>query len=168
MTSQSIDQYSKQLESAPDDVATRNMRGWNYVKLKRYDLAADDFRKSIELAPEDAEAHTLFGYLMALQGDETASEISATKGVLYGGQSYLVLHNVACIYAELARASSIQPKQRIEYEDAALAVLARAIKLAHQNPAGVDLIEIIRNEPAYQSLKERTEFQQMLATNSIR
>jgi hypothetical protein len=46
--------------------------------------------------------------------------------LLHGGDDYLVLHNVACIYAALSQTNSAQATA---YQDVSIALLRRALKL---------------------------------------
>ncbi len=160
LASEAVQEYSEQLAAAPRDSVTRKKRAWNYVKLQRLDLAAADFQTVIHQSPTDAEAHSGLGYVLALRGERPASELEAARALLYGAQGYLVLHNVACIYAELAHASD---QQQPHFEDLALAMLQRAVLLGRQNPSGVDELALIRDEPAFhESLRSRPEFRQLL------
>jgi len=159
-TEEAIDRYSQRLSAAPHDVDTRVLRGWCYAKLQRYELAAADFQAAIEQAPDDAEAHSGWGYVQALSGNPADAELAAMQALLLGANDYLVLSSVACIYGELADA---RPARAAEYEDLALTLLERAVTLARQHPAGFDEREFLRTEPAFHSsLRARPEFQRLL------
>ncbi|MCA9183563.1 MAG: tetratricopeptide repeat protein, partial [Planctomycetales bacterium] len=155
-----VEMYTQRLQSAPLDIVIRKKRAWNYAELKRYELAANDFSIVLEQAPDDAEAHTGLGYVLALQGDFAAAELEAAKSAMRGADDFLVLHNIAAIYAELAAANL---QQRIDYEDRAIAFLERAVTLAKLSSNGIDEVELIRGEKAFrQSLRMRPEFRNLL------
>lgn len=155
-----VEKYTQRLKTAPQDIVTRKKRGWNYASLKHYELAANDFSIALEQAPDDAEAHTGLGYVRALQGDYAAAELEAAKSAMRGADDFLVLHNVAAIFAELAAANL---QQRTDFEDRAIAFLERAVTLAKRSPSGIDEVELIRGEKAFrQSLSMRPEFQRLL------
>jgi serine/threonine protein kinase/tetratricopeptide (TPR) repeat protein len=160
LAAESIQAYTERLAVAPHDLATRKKRGWDYVTLQSYDLAAADFETILQQDPEDAEAHSGLGYVLARRGARAPSELEAAKAILYGAHGFLVLHNVACIYAELAETN---PEQRTHYEDLAITMLQRAVMLVRQTASGVDERELLRTEPAFHdSLRRRPEFRQLL------
>ncbi len=159
-STEAIQAYSERLAKAPTDMETRMLRGWNYVKLRKFDLAQADFDVAVQQMMDDGEAHAGLGYVLAMKGDRMAAELEATKAIMYGADGFLVLHNVACIYAELA--DSQQQLQK-HYEDLAITMLQRAVSLARQTTSGVNEIEVIRQEEAFhESLKMRAEFRQLL------
>ncbi len=82
--------------------------------------------------------------------------------LLHGAENYLILHNVACIYAALSRASNHQAPA---HQDAAITILRRVIKLwkradADEKP-GPSEIDLIKTEPAFKPLHHRADFQQL-------
>src|SRR5262249_579060 len=52
--------------------------------------------------PTDAEAHTGLGYFSACKKEIPIALRHANLAQLYGGGSYLILHNVACVYSKLS------------------------------------------------------------------
>ena len=156
-----IANYSRQLESAPDNLQLRNQRGWAYVSARQFDHAAEDFQEVLQRSPQNAEAHTGLGFLLASRGERTEAERAAARAILYGGNNYLVLHNVACIYGELSRTES---ERTVECENMALAALERAVARYRQDPRGPDEIALLRQEPAFPRARRRTEFQRLLAS----
>jgi hypothetical protein len=82
--------------------------------------------------------------------------------LLNGGSDYLILHNVACIYAMISRGESTR---RTEHEDVALAMLRRALELSRREHDFQREIQLIQREPAFAvSLRQRPEFKN-LASN---
>jgi hypothetical protein len=77
--------------------------------------------------------------------------------VLHGGRDYLVLHNVACIYAKLA---TMDPNNTRTHEEAAITLLARALEIWRTTLTGPNEIELIALESAFApALRARPEFQ---------
>ncbi len=154
--------YSTKLEINPKDIKTRLLRGWVYASLGRFEMAAEDFLTVIQQDASDAESHSGLGYVRALQGDRDTAQIEATSATLLGATRYKVVHNVACIYGELAERSVIDQERR-QHEDQALTFLRRAIALYQLKPGTIDEFEQIRIEPAFHdSFRARPEFQQLL------
>ncbi len=76
---------------------------------------------------------------------------------------YSIVHNVACIYAQLAQAPSDQVAL---YEDQAIALLHRAIELWKRRGSGPDEIAAIKAEIAFgPSLRSRPEFKALLKSD---
>jgi hypothetical protein len=79
---------------------------------------------------------------------------------MHGAGDYLILHNVACIHAELSRQD---PKS----EDLALDVLQRAVELWRRQGTEPKELNLIKGEKAFpKSLRDRPEFQKLLDGNS--
>jgi Flp pilus assembly protein TadD len=157
---EAIDAYTQGLEIAPNDVKLLVKRGWALVGLNQYEKARDDFAKVINDHPDHAEAHTGLGYVHACRNRSADAQREANLALLHGAGDYLVLHNTACIYAELSEADS---KRLQEYQDLALDELGRAIELWSREPATLDEQELVKEEPAFrQPLRERPEFQRLL------
>jgi hypothetical protein len=84
--------------------------------------------------------------------------------MLHGGSNYLVLHNIACIYAELSRAGTDHSR---DDEDLALALMTRAVELFRKAPTGPDEISFLRQEPALPaSLRARAEFRELIGASA--
>jgi tetratricopeptide (TPR) repeat protein len=148
-----IQAYSEGLKQA-DNAALRIQRGWAYVQERRQEQAEADFARAVLLDPTNAEAHTGFGYLLAGGQKYAAAQREAAEALLRGPGDYLVLHNVACIYALLARGDK---EWAAQYRDMTITLLGRAVELWRQGGAGPpDEIQLINNEPAFDdSLKQR-------------
>jgi tetratricopeptide (TPR) repeat protein/tRNA A-37 threonylcarbamoyl transferase component Bud32 len=161
--------YSKGLELRPNDVLLLVKRGWAWVALGKHDEARADFQAALRLGPKHAEAHTGLGYLYAVSKEPAGAQQEANFALLYGNdlppeQRYLILHNVACVYATLSRADA---KQAAAYQDVAIALLRRAIDLWKQGQRGPSEIQLIEDEPAFPAeLRLRPEFKALLRTEA--
>lgn len=139
----------------------RKRRGWSFIDLQSYDRAAADFETVLQQSPADAEAHSGRGYLKALGKDFVAAEQETVQSMLLGANDYLVLHNVACIYAVMSIHDHAIEKA---YEDLALTLLRRAVEIYRRTPKPPNNeIELIRQESAFGvSLRARPEFQELI------
>jgi tetratricopeptide (TPR) repeat protein len=155
-----VEAYGRALAINMNDVRTHIDRGWALQKLRRYKDARQDFIAVLETDPTNAEAQTGFGYVAACdQGYEEARE-HAAAALIHGAGDYLILHNVACIYAEVSRT---QPGHMAEAQELAVAALGRAVDLWHKSGSGPDEMDLIRVEPAfYPALRGREDFKKLV------
>jgi serine/threonine protein kinase/Flp pilus assembly protein TadD len=153
--------YSKSLKIKPDDDALLVKRGWLQVlRLRNGDGALADFVAALKANPENAEAHSAHGFLIALQNPSADAERAALRAILHGAGDYLILHNVACIYAELAMASADKAEG---YEQSALDILERGLALWQKgNRSGPNAVQLARGESSFRSLVKREAFQRLL------
>ncbi len=83
---------------------------------------------------------------------------------MFGANDYLILHDVACIYAQI---SETEPARRSEYQDLAIALLGRAVETWRNGKSGPDEIQAIEHEPAFSdSLRVRPGFRALLSNAS--
>ena len=126
-----------------------------------------DFAAAVRVDPENAEAHTALGYVRALLKHPAEAQREAGMALLHGGENYLILHNVACIYAALSQAAD---EQSPAHQEAAIALLRRAIALwkhaAAERKPGPSEIELIKSETAFQHLRDRADFQRLTRETS--
>jgi tetratricopeptide (TPR) repeat protein len=154
-----IQAYSEGLEQAPGDVRLLVQRGWACEREGRYERAAADFARAVQLDFRNAEALTGLGYLHARRHRCAEAQWAAAQALLHGPSDYLVLHNVACIYALLSQADT---SRAAGHQDMALRLLGQAVELWRQGGAGPDEVELIRREPAFDpSLRARPEFKRL-------
>jgi serine/threonine protein kinase/Flp pilus assembly protein TadD len=154
--------YSKSLTVKPDNDTLLVKRGWLQVlRLRNGDGAIADFEAALQVNPNNAEAHSAHGFLLALQNPSADAEQAAVRAILHGAGDYLILHNVACIYAELAAAS--QPDKAAGYEQSALDVLKRGLALWQKgNRSGPDAVQLARGESSFRNLAKREDFKTLL------
>jgi len=157
-TPAAIAAYSQGLEIAPNETGLLNLRGWAYVKQNKLESAQEDFTKSIEIDPRNAEAYTGRGFVQAQLGQPSEANADAAYASLIGADNPLALHNLACIYGRL---SEIERRQA--NEDLALAALSRAISLSKRNQVTPDERSLMQAETSFpESLRSRLEFQALL------
>jgi tetratricopeptide (TPR) repeat protein len=155
-----VEAYSAALQLAPQDVGTRIHRGWLFQKLGLYDDASRDFSQAIAADVTQAEPHAGLGYVLACQQSFVPAQEEAAKALLYGADDYLILHNVACIYAEMSRTDL---QRQTEHRKLAIATLGKAVDLWHAGGAGPDELQLIKREPAFgPALRQSLEFQQLI------
>jgi tetratricopeptide (TPR) repeat protein/tRNA A-37 threonylcarbamoyl transferase component Bud32 len=156
-----ISAYTMGLELAPDDTRLRLQRGWACERLAQHDRALADFVAAIRGDCRNAEAYTGLGYVqVGLKSPEQAQR-AAAQALLHGEGDYLILHNVACIYARLSQADD---GRSTEHLDMTMALLQRAVELWKRKAAGPDEIQLIQDEPAFSpALRARPDFQKLIA-----
>lgn len=153
--------YSKSLAIKPDDDALLVKRGWlQALRLGNGDGAIADFEAALKANPENAEAHSAHGFLLALRNPSADAEQAALRAILHGAGDYLILHNVACIYAELAVAL---PDESAAYEQSALDILERGLQLWKKgNRSGPNAIQLASQESSFRNLSKRPSFKTLL------
>ncbi len=111
--------YSNGLKLAPRDVRLLNKRGWAYDGVNQRDKALADFIAATKVDPLNADAHSGLGYIRAVQNFQPEAQREAGLALLQAPelsapQNYLLLHNVACIYAVLSQVDTRrQPRTRM-------------------------------------------------------
>jgi serine/threonine protein kinase/Flp pilus assembly protein TadD len=156
---QAILAYTRGIASAPDFAKLRIKRGWAWEQLNQHEKALADFAAATRVAPENPEAHTGLGYVQALRKLSPDAQREAELALLHGGEDYLVLHNVACIYAALSQTEDLQATA---YQDVSIALLRKALKVWKKAPAGPNELDLIKAEPAFKPIQGRKEFQELL------
>ena len=130
------------------------------MRLGKGDGAIADFEAALKANPENAEAHSAHGFLLALQNPSADAERAALRAILHGAGDYLILHNVACIYAELAVGT---PDKAEGYEQSALDILERGLALWQKgNRFGPNAVELARGESSFHNLAKRDDFTKLL------
>jgi serine/threonine protein kinase len=151
--------YGKALQFEPENLVVLVKRGWARDNTKSADpeASAKDFAAAVRLDPKHAEAHTGLGYMYACLKKTGLAERHAQQALLHGGGDYLVLHNVACIYAKL---SSFDAQHGTEYEDRAIDLLERGVELYNRTKVGPDPVLQIQMESSFTpSMWLRPEFE---------
>ncbi|MFO0910366.1 MAG: hypothetical protein U0794_18810 [Isosphaeraceae bacterium] len=151
--------YSAGLAVSPKDAKLLIKRGWALEMGYQHALAQADFTAAAAVDPDNAEAHSGLGYVQAVQKLPPDAQREAELALLHGSESYLVLHNVACIYAAL---SQVVENQGSAYQDVAMALLRRSVKLWKQSGAGPNELDLMKGEPAFKPMQGRKDFQELL------
>ena len=156
---QALAAYSHAIAIAPDDCQPLINRGWCNEALNHLDQARDDFTKALQLVPNQPEAVTGLGYVDARLGRGAEAQRQASLAVLQSNGDYRILHNVACIYAQL---SLTDPARAQLHQDAAIALLDQAIVKWRQGWRGRSEIELIQEEPAFPAaMRQRADFKKL-------
>jgi tetratricopeptide (TPR) repeat protein len=134
-------------------------RGWSCEALDRLEDARADFAHALELDPSRAEASAGLAYVEARLRRPAVAQQRAGLAVLHGGSDYLILHNVACTYAQLA---VVDTANAGAHEDTAIALLTRALELWRSAPSGPDERELIAREITFTSLRNQPKFEPLL------
>jgi tetratricopeptide (TPR) repeat protein len=158
---QAIIAYSRGIALDPNFAKLRIKRGWAWEQLNQHGKASADFAAASRVAPENAEAHTGLGYVQALRKLPREAQREADLSLLHGSDDYLVLHNVACIYAALSKTDNAQAAA---YQDVSIALLRRALQLWKKSAAGPNELDLIKAEPAFEPIRGRNDFQELLRT----
>ncbi len=148
-------------DQTADRVRRLVLRGWALQSVQPADVEKGraDFTAAVALAPDHAEAHTGLGYVEACGGAGPAARREAQLAVLHGAGDYLVLHNVACVFAKLSEA---EPGRVRELEDLALDALGRGVELWKRDRTGPNALVLIRDEAAFGPvLRRRPEFRRL-------
>jgi tetratricopeptide (TPR) repeat protein len=157
--------YAEALRTAPPDLAVKvhTKRAWVYAQSlepPQLGKARDDFAEAVRLDPAHADAHAGLAYVRALGGAPAEAQREGALALLHGGDDYLILHNVACVYAELSRVDRGQSRQ---HQDMAIDLLRRAAELCRRAGDGVKEVDNIRAEPSLRVLSTRQDFKQLIA-----
>lgn len=170
---ESIVAYTQGLERDPDHLVLRNLRGAAYDRARETDKASADFRVVAQHTPKDAaerhyvvSARARLGILQAQAKDrvgalgELASAFVLLRGAPDGERTdYMLLHNLACIYGELAKWDD---ESREHDQREALRLLEDALKRSEQRDERKREIEFIRKDESFKSLQDLPGFQQLI------
>jgi serine/threonine protein kinase/tetratricopeptide (TPR) repeat protein len=156
-----IKAYDEAVQARPREARLLVKRGWAHEKLNAYADAEADFTAALDCEPNHAEAHVGLAYILACQGKPNSGAVQhALEAALHAAGDYLILHNIACVFAKL---SEVEPKRAREYEDVALLLLRREIELWQRDRTGPNPLTLIRGESAFgEALRRRPEFRKLL------
>jgi tRNA A-37 threonylcarbamoyl transferase component Bud32/Tfp pilus assembly protein PilF len=167
-----IESFSQGLKLAPGNARLLMQRATIYVELDRLDPARRDYADVVgqeARTPEErrrlAEAHMGLGYVYACQGAAADAQRAVSRALdvlLHQGiNHYLLQHNLACVYAVLAR----DPGRREADGTLALHFLRRELDEAKRVGARDNALAMIKDEPAFKpDFCKRPEFQKLLET----
>jgi tetratricopeptide (TPR) repeat protein len=161
---QALAAYEQALATAAPDLAVRvrTKRGWIAVlSLRRpeYDRAREEFAAAIRLGPGHADAHAGLGYVLALQKSPGEAQREAAEALCHGADDYVILHNVACVYAQL---SLVEKGQARLHQDVAMDVLRRAVASCRRAGDGDAELQNIQLDPSLRVLDGRPDLRKLL------
>jgi tetratricopeptide (TPR) repeat protein len=161
---EAIAAYEQCLQTAPPDLAVRvrTKRGWIFAfSLQPPDLdrARDDFAEARRLDSSHADAHAGLAYVLALQKSPGEAQVEAAEAAFHADEDYLVLHNVACVYAEL---SQIEKGRAEQHQNMAMDLLRRAVQVWRREGVGPSEIDAIRLDPSLQVLRGHPDYEKLL------
>jgi tRNA A-37 threonylcarbamoyl transferase component Bud32 len=162
-----VGSFTRGLLKKPGDGRLLNLRGRAYLILKDTRRGREDYEKAAKVEtsqPEAerirAEAHSWLGYQYAEEKAVADAQAEASLAMLNGGKNYLIVHNVACIFAKLGETD---PKRAKVHVNTCFEHLHRAVALWEGGTRkGQNEIELIKKEEAFASLKEHPEFRKLI------
>ena len=143
-----------------------NLRGWTYAqKLDKpdYEKASGDFAQvlNLQLDPQNAEAYSGLGFVYARQGQTKDAQSLAGLALAYGAGTDLVLHNVACIYAELSLSdkpyAELHARMAIKYIRRELELNPKALADVRKEAEEGGSFYALRNQEGFNELFEGSE-----------
>ena len=156
-----IEPLTRSIALSPDNPQPLINRAWVNVALDRLDAAQSDFAAALRITHDQAEALSGLGYVAARAGRGREAQLEASLALVNGNNDYRILHNVACIYAQL---SLTDRARAAAHEDAAINLLQRAVDSWRRGWRGPHELDLIRGEVAFPaSLRQREEFRMLLA-----
>jgi tetratricopeptide (TPR) repeat protein len=129
--------YSRALEIAPGSASVHVYRGWTYLVSGAPRLARQDFDKAVRLDKKNGDAHVGLGYALVQLDQPQKGVAEVREGLRLGPQSQRLLWNAARAYAQALGKLEAEPrrrgladlKTRLEYEDQAVELLRKALRL---------------------------------------
>ncbi len=161
-----VDDYTRALGRAADaDLLTH--RGWAYFFGDAWKLALADFDRAVRLAPVAADAHVGRGLARVMLGQYREAVADADEALRLKPDTPLMLHNLACVYAQAAaraeadRGAPEAGTRAEQYRTQAVDVLRQALtRLAPgergpfwQNVLADSALDPIRATAAYKRLE---------------
>jgi tetratricopeptide (TPR) repeat protein len=143
-------------------VKLRTQRGWIYAQHPDGPdpvRANADFGKAVELDTTHGDAHAGLGYVAAKRGLTGPAHREAFLAEFHAGDNYAVLHNVACVYAEL---SLIEKGQEEKDRDAAMELLRRGDRLCRKGGEGNKAIDMMKGEESFKVLHDREDWKKLV------
>ncbi len=153
--------YEKALETAPAGLKVKLLlrRAQLFLTPAHFEQARDSYTAVVHLDPGNAEAHAGLGYVFALQRSAGPAQREAAEALLHGGGDYLILHWVACIYAQL---SQVQSGEADRHQDLAMGLLRQAVKFAGRQGAAAAERASIAVDEAFRPLQGRSDFRMLV------
>jgi adenylate cyclase len=145
--------FARAAEVAPDDFQSLILLGCAYRSLGRDDAAAAAQRRGferaereLELHPENSRAAYLGALALVSMGERARAEEWASRALWMDSDDFLVLYNVACVYARLGE------------REKAMALLERAMPRARR------YLTWLRNDSDLDPLREEPRFKALITS----
>src|SRR4029077_19872708 len=97
-------------------------------------------------------------YVAALENSPGAAQREAALALWHGADEYLVLHNVACVYAALSR---VEKGQAGQHQDLAVDLLRRADQLCRRRGQGDREVWNMQSDQSLKALWGRPDFRKL-------
>ena len=133
-----VDDFTRALELAPKNPATRAQRGWELLlQMDSPKLALRDFEEVIKSTPSNADAYNGRGLCRVRVGPYREAVADAEEAIRLGPATPFLLYNAARIFSlasyrielEAAGKPDVQTRERRrQHEDRALTLLAQALE----------------------------------------
>jgi tetratricopeptide (TPR) repeat protein/tRNA A-37 threonylcarbamoyl transferase component Bud32 len=162
---QALDAYGESLKlDGPKELAVkvRTKRGWIlawFLQKRQFEQARKEFTEAIRLNPAYADAHAGLGFVAAVQGAPGEALLAANRASALGADDYMILHNVACVYAELSR---VEKGRQAQHQDAAMDLLRRAVTLCRREGGGDREIQEIKGDASLKVLADRPDYRALV------
>ena len=127
-----INALAVRLQTTPDDVEGWQMLGWSYFNTERYEQAASAYSRAVELHPDDADLHSIYGEALVRAADGFVTEQAAD-----------VFANTLALDPTDARARFFQGLVSSQKGDAAAAIEIW-IEILDSTPAGAEWSDSLR------------------------
>jgi len=164
---QALDAYGESVKlNGPKELAVkvRTKRGWilaAFLQKRQYEQARKEFTEALRLDPASADAHAGLGFVGAVQGASGEALLAANRASALGADDYMILHNVACVYAELSR---VEKGRQAQHQDAAMDLLRRAVRLCREEEGdGSREIKQIQDDTSLRLLATRKDYRALVA-----
>jgi tetratricopeptide (TPR) repeat protein len=161
---EALKDYEQALKAEPSrdlKVKIHLRRGQLYLNPPQYQRARDEYAEALRLGPgeaEAAEAHAGLGYVAAVQGLAGEAQREAAQALHLRAGDYLILHWVACIYAQLSRHD---PREARQHQDFAMTLINRALQFAQEQGAGTKELAEVLADDAFEPLWDRPDFKKL-------
>lgn len=153
------------------DAQTLGYRGWAYLILNTPKMALEDFKRAVDLDPNNSDALLGRGCAQVQLGDWKSAvrdtEEALRQGLKQNQASSRLFYNAARVYSQSAGRIDEDPvasrdatlkQQRLEFEKEALRLLSEAMKLEQIDERAKFWDEYIRNDPGLRQIRRTPEF----------
>ena len=159
---EAITAYTLAITINPDLSEAYSMRGNTYLRRENIDAAGKDFRKALELDPDDSQAVTGVGIVQAIHGEwKEAVQFVRDRADHFPNDRFFP-YNMACVYGRAIEAiqkegeDSENQQQIPELRKEAIALLKGSIAL------GFNQFDWMKVDPDLATFRDLPEFKELL------